>query len=101
MSEKLNIYQRADLAQLIIARANELKIGQVIKVLDNNEVASLSQNLTKAKAAGGQYAIISISEDIGPRANYGRPGAKDAPQAFLKYFLNMQANHFFDCSKVI
>ena len=42
-----------------------------------------------------RYVLLGIREDIGPRANNGLGGARNAFDAFLPNFLNMQANRFF------
>lgn len=41
------------------------------------------------------YVLLGIREDLGPRANNGLGGARNAFDAFLPNFLNMQANRFF------
>ena len=61
-------------------REGETKIGQVI---ENDELSSAHR-----------FLILGISEDIGPQANNGLPGASTGFQAFLKRFLNIQSNEF-------
>lgn len=71
-------YQETDLQPLIAFREGETKLGQKI---------SCDPNQGKV-----QFVILGISENIGPQANNGLPGAENAFSAFLKRFLNMQSN---------
>jgi len=72
-----------DILQQTKVRSGEQKIGEAV-FADWN-----SPPLKK-------YVLIGVAEDIGPQANYGQPGAKNAFHAFLPYFLNMQSNqHYF------
>jgi formiminoglutamase len=41
-----------------------------------------------------RYVLLGICEDVGPRANNGLAGARNAWDAFLPNFLNLQANRF-------
>lgn len=41
-----------------------------------------------------EFVILGIMEDVGPQANLGNPGSKNAFVAFLTKFLNMQSNRF-------
>ena len=49
---------------------------------------------------GTRVAILGVPEDIGIRANMGRPGARRMWRAFLPRFLSMQSNPFLDGSAV-
>lgn len=70
-------FSKDDLLKLTNVREGELKLGQCVH-------AGFS---TKAK-----YVLIGVQEDIGPQANHGNPGAKNAFQAAITRFLNMQSN---------
>jgi len=59
-------------------RQGEIRIGEI---LTNNWQSS-----------NVNYVIVGISESIGPQANFGRPGAEKAFDAFLNSFCNMQWN---------
>lgn len=97
---QVKIYDRADLGRYVNVREREIKIGQAMKLLESTEVSSFADSLSHARKSGVRYAVLLIPEDIGSRANCGLPGAELAPQSFLKYFLNMQSNHFLDCAKI-
>lgn len=85
----LQLYTRADLNSQISKRAGETKFGEKVEILPSTEnlVAQLKNSNTK-------YVIFGIPEDIGIRANHGKPGATTAWKAALKSLLNTQDNAF-------
>ncbi len=64
-------------------RAGEIKFGERIKLISSVEEISTSS---------ARFIIFGIPEDIGIRANYGKPGAAKTWNAFLASFLNTQLN---------
>lgn len=76
---------------LISKRSGEQKLGEVIFLPDSWEALSMFK---------GKFVIVGIPEDIGVRANYGRPGAAKGWERFLPAFLNIQANHFMASSEI-
>ncbi|PTX62843.1 formiminoglutamase [Kordia periserrulae] len=85
----LQLYTRADLNALISIRAGETKFGERVEILSStkNLVAQFQQSNAK-------YVLFGIPEDIGIRANHGKPGATSAWKAALKSLLNTQDNAF-------
>ena len=75
-----------DLRALTAARPGEVRIGERAGTLDESGQAP----------AGAQIALLGVPEDIGVRANGGRPGARGMWKALLPRFLNMQSNAFVD-----
>jgi formiminoglutamase len=67
-------------------RAGETRLGQDLIPYEN--------------AQNARFLILGISEDIGPRANFGVGGANKAFDAFLNYFIHMQSNRFVEGSEV-
>ncbi len=85
---------------------NNLKYYTVIYLIKTYlyhkfKLNSLNSRLKISQIPELKYVIVTIPEDIGIMANLGRPGASEAPDAFLKYFLNMQNNDYFDFSTVL
>jgi formiminoglutamase len=83
-------------------RAGEVRIAQAISLFQSEDYSSsdgelLLQQFIKDKAI--EFALVGIPEDIGVRANYGRAGARDAWQAFLKAFLSLPVNPDFDMAR--
>ncbi len=97
---KVKLCQQGDIEKIVSKRDGETKVGQVIRLLDR-AADKIPDALSQARKDGANYAIVMIPEDIGPRANSGRGGAQKAPATFLSYFLNMQANRYFDYSKAV
>lgn len=86
---KLKLLSRTDLLALTSFRNGEIKFGERIHLIEshNNWDQELKANDTK-------YVILGIPEDIGVKANLGRPGAATAYKSFLSSFLNIQHNRF-------
>lgn len=103
MAEKVHvkIYGQTELSKYTTARDGEVRIGQQIRTLGDQSESSLVANLKLAHDSGCRYALLLIPEDIGPRANFGRPGSHEAPAALMQYLMSMQANRFFDYSKLL
>lgn len=75
-------------------REGEIKIGERIKFAQG----SIEESLSNFK---GDYVLLGVEEDIGPRANLGQGGAIFAFKSFLNRFLNMQVNRFIDVDNII
>lgn len=80
----LSIYDRLDLEAYTRPRERETRIGEDIGVHQN--------------APGA--VIIGIPEDIGVRANFGRPGAAGAWKAFLSSFVNLPVTASYDATTI-
>ena len=96
----INLIEANDLSVLYTPRAGEEKVGDVLKTLASYSGSSVAERVVSAKKAGVRFLLVGIPEDIGVRANLGRPGAKDGWEAFLKVFLNTQSNRAVDFSAV-
>lgn len=81
-----NPFYEEKIDTLTIVREGETKLGQKVKSFDQ---------LSKCK-----YAIIGINEDIGPQANSGLPGSKNAFNSFITRFLNTQSNRFLSGDEI-
>lgn len=103
MAEKMyvNVYASQDLIKLTSIRDGEIRAGQQLRTLADKSQEAFESNLKAVYDVGCRYGIILIPEDIGPRANFGRAGSHEAPNALMTYLMNMQANRFFDYSKAV
>jgi len=79
-------------------RSGEVRVGQVVPLLAPQGGRERWQ---EARRAGARFALLGVPEDLGPRANLGRPGADGAWDAFLAAFLNQQANHFLPTEEIL
>ncbi len=80
-------------------RSGEIKLAQKITfpVAD----LSLSSQLEKFKAQGGQFVFLGINEDIGPQGNLGRGGSGNGFEATIKQFINFQSNEFLNGQEIL
>lgn len=99
---KVKVCGQSDIDKFLSKRDGETKVGQVVHLLDQAlSKKNIEDALSDVSKKGASYAIVMIPEDIGPRANLGRGGAHKAPMTFMSYFLNMQANQYFDYKKAV
>jgi formiminoglutamase len=75
-------------------RDGEKKIGEHIFYASE----SIEKSLADFK---GQFVLLGVEEDIGPRANLGNSGAIYAFKSFLSRFLNMQDNRFVNLHNIM
>lgn len=101
----LRILETSDLTPQISIRSGETKIGQIVRTFDRKNLGDSTESIIhalKAEAAKGvRFVILGIPEDIGPLANQGRAGARNAWQAFLQQFLNVQHNNFCPTHQIL
>ncbi len=99
MPKHITYTKLEDVASFKQRRNDETHVADIIKL--PNAQLSLQENLLNAKSDGIKFVIVGIPEDIGPRANCGNGGAKNAWHHYLPVLLNQQANQFFDWSSVM
>ena len=94
--EKLLPFTKHDLAKITNHRSGEIKFGEKMHTVpkDVDPITFLSN-------CDAQYVILGIPEDIGIRANYGRPGAASAWVSAIKSIANIQHNRFCKGSNLI
>ena len=99
MSNYLRYTNLNDLASFQNRRLSETHVADVIMVPDQEK--SYLDNLESAQQRGVEFVILGIPEDIGPRANCGKGGAKNAWHQYLPVMLSQQANQFFNWGSVL
>ncbi|RZJ31400.1 MAG: arginase [Flavobacterium sp.] len=87
--EKLVPFTIYDLAKVTNHRSGESKFGETMLTIPKD--ASATEFLASCDA---RYVLLGIPEDIGVRANAGRPGAASAWKSAIKAIANMQHNRF-------
>ncbi|MEO8517378.1 MAG: formimidoylglutamase [Flavobacterium sp.] len=87
--ENLIRFKQSDLAKITNFRNGEVKFGEKIITVPKDE--DTAEFISKCEA---KYVIIGIPEDIGVRANLGRPGAKTAWESTIQSVANIQHNKF-------
>lgn len=83
--KNLKIYKPADVESLISRRKGEVKFGENIQFVEKVE---------KLHKLPSKYVLLGVPEDIGVRANFGKPGASNAWRSLLKSLMNIQVNRF-------
>ncbi len=87
--EKLIRFTVSDLAKATNHRSGEIKFGEKVHLIPKDAVPSDFIKNCEAK-----YVLFGIPEDIGVRANFGRPGAASAWESAIKSIANIQHNRF-------
>lgn len=88
----LKIYKQADIDKLISRRKGETKFGEKLKFVGS---------LDELKNNPAKYVLLGIPEDIGVRANHGKPGTSRAWQSLLPALANIQVNRFNDPENLV
>jgi len=94
--EKLIPFTINDLAKVTNHRSGEIKFGEKMIVIPAGV-----DKINFLKESEAKYVLLGIPEDIGVRANYGRPGAASAWQSAIKSIANIQHNRFCKGSNII
>lgn len=90
--KEFKLYDRKSIEKFISYRKGETKLGERIQFI------SAPADLSESDA---EFVIFGIPEDIGVRANHGKPGTATAWNAFLSAFLNVQVNKYLDQKKIL
>ena len=94
--DKLIPFSISDLAKVTNHRSGEVKFGEKMLTVPKGENCYDFLKVCEAK-----YVIIGIPEDVGVRANYGRPGADSAWESAIKSIANIQHNRFCKGSQIV
>lgn len=95
MNNNFHYYSASDLSKFYTVRNGEQKIGECVKTIDLNDPINSLKNTT------AKYILLGIPEDIGIRANFGKPGATTAWEQSLASFLSMQSNQYLKGEDVL
>lgn len=94
--EKLIPFTIHDLARVTNFRSGEVKFGE--KMLTVPKDSDVNSFLRESEA---KFVLFGIPEDIGVRANFGRPGAASAWESAIKSIANIQHNRFCKGSQIL
>ena len=87
--EKLIPFYINDLAKITNYRSGEIKFGE--KMLTVPKEVDITEFL---KHCDARYVLFGIPEDIGVRANFGKPGAASCWESAIRSIANIQSNQF-------
>src|SRR5690349_11169313 len=94
--EKLIPFTINDLAKVTNHRSGEIKFGEKMATIPKG-----ADPIAFLKSSEAKYVLFGIPEDIGIRANYGRPGAASAWSTAIAGIANIQHNRFCKGSQII
>lgn len=96
--DRLQIYTKNDVLDLVSQRNGETKLGEKVQVysLSGEALSVAGLEISTAK-----FVLLGIPEDIGVRANLGIGGAQSAWPMALKALLNIQSNHFLSGEEIL
>ena len=94
--ENLIRFKQSDLTKITNFRNGEVKFGEKIIIVPKDE--NIVEFITNSDA---KYVILGIPEDVGIRANLGRPGASSAWSSAIQSIANIQHNKFCKGNSVI
>ena len=94
--DKLIRFTNADLSKITNYRSGEVKFGEKITIIPQDiEIVDYLASCEE------KFVLFGIPEDIGIRANHGRPGANSAWESAVKSIANIQHNKFNKGSDII
>lgn len=94
--EKLIAFTTKDLAKITNHRSGEIKFGEKMLTIPKE-----TDPVSFLKTCEAKYVLFGIPEDIGIRANFGRPGAASAWESAIKSIANIQHNRFCKGSQLL
>ena len=94
--EKLIPFTINDLAKVTNHRSGEIKFGEKMMTIPKGIDPAVFLKTSEAK-----YVLFGIPEDIGIRANCGRPGAASAWESAIGSIANIQHNRFCKGSQIL
>jgi len=94
--EKVIPFSITDLAKVTNHRSGEVKFGEKMITIPKEE-----NPLEFIKNSEAKYVLFGIPEDVGVRANFGRPGAASAWKSAISSIANIQHNRFCKGSQII
>jgi len=94
--EKLIPFTSNDLAKVTNYRYGEIKFGEKMFTIPKD-----TEVLPFLKSCEAKYVLFGIPEDIGVRANSGRPGTASAWENAIKSISNIQHNRYCKGSQLL
>lgn len=96
MMENIIKFTINDLTKYTSQRSGEIKFGERILTIPKDV-----NTLEYIKSCDAEFVLLGVPEDIGVRANFGRPGAASAWESAIKSIVNLQHNKFSKGSNLL
>ena len=94
--ENIILLNQNELAKITHHRSGEIKFGE--KIITVPKDTNILEFMDSCEA---KFVLFGITEDIGVRANLGRPGTATAYQSALNSLVNIQHNKFCKGSNLL
>jgi len=94
--DKLIPFSITDLAKITNHRSGEIKFGEKMFTIPKGE-----NWITFMQNCEANFVLVGIPEDVGVRANYGRPGAASAWKSTISSIANIQHNRFCKGTQIL
>lgn len=94
--DRIILFSNTDLAKITNHRSGEIKFGEKMFTVPKDTDAK-----DYIKDCPARYVLLGIPEDIGVRANFGRPGAASAWESAIKSIANIQYNQFCKRNQIL
>ena len=94
--ENIIPFSITDLAKVTNHRSGEVKFGEKMLTIPKGE-----NSHEYLKNCDAQYVLFGIPEDVGIRANFGRPGAYSAWESAITSIANIQHNRFCKGNQIV
>lgn len=94
--ENIVRFTESDLTKYTSHRSGEIKLGERILTIPKDE-----ETTEFLKRCDADFVLIGIPEDIGVRANFGRPGTDSAWESAIRSIANLQHNKFLKGNSLV
>ncbi len=87
--ENIIRFTETELTKYTLQRSGEVKFGERMEIIPRGADMAIALRSSEA-----EFVLIGIPEDIGIRANFGRPGANRVWENTLKSLVNLHHNRY-------
>lgn len=87
--ENIIRFTEAELTKYTLHRSGEVKFGERMELVSRG-----ADIVTSLKTSEAEFVLIGIPEDIGIRANFGKPGANKVWESTLRSLVNLHHNKY-------
>ena len=94
--ENIILFTVSDLTKYTSQRSGEVKFGERIHTVPPG--ADIWEHI---RADEAEFVLFGIPEDIGVRANHGRPGTASAWESAVRSIVNLQHNKYLKGNKIL
>ncbi|MCW4470881.1 formimidoylglutamase [Flavobacterium sp. MFBS3-15] len=94
--ENIILFTVSDLTKYTSQRSGEVKFGERIHTVPSG--ADIWEHI---RADEAEFVLFGIPEDIGVRANHGRPGTASAWESAVRSIVNLQHNKYLKGNKIL